>query len=75
MLSSVQVYLEVITAVLLVAVLGIISLFIAAAITGDRAVVVAASCAVMVLTAAILATRLWRLTRPRLVVEEDIGSE
>jgi MFS superfamily sulfate permease-like transporter len=75
MLSTLQLYLEVTTAVLLVAVLGIIALFIAAAITGDRTIIVGASCAIMVLTAAILAARLWRLTRPRLVLEDDIGSE
>jgi len=65
----------VITSVLLVATIGIISAFIAAAIIGDRTIVVGVSCAMMVLTAAIAGARLWRLTRPLLTAEEDTGSE
>jgi hypothetical protein len=59
-------YLEVATAVLLVAVVGIISVFIAAAFTTDRAVMVGASCAIMVVTGAVLVARLWRLSHASL---------
>ena len=75
MLSTLRVYLEVITGVLLVATVGIISALIAAGIIGDRPIVIGISCAMMVLTAGIVGARLWRLMRPLLTAEEDTGSE
>jgi hypothetical protein len=65
-MRSSELYIEGVTAVLLVAVIGIISVFIAAAFTADRAVLVGASCAMMVVTGVILVARLWRLSHPSL---------
>jgi len=75
MLSARQVYMEAITAVLLTATIAIISAFIAAAITGDRAISIGAGCIMLMPSAAVLAARLWRLTRPPLVLEEGTASE
>jgi hypothetical protein len=75
MLNTLQLYMEMIIAVLIVATIGIISLFISAGIFADRSIVVAASFAMTVLAAAILAARLWRLTRLPLVVRENDTSE
>ena len=63
MLTTPQIYLEAIAAVVLVVMAGVISAFIAVGVTEDRGVAVSASCAMMALTAAILAARLWRRTR------------
>lgn len=65
-MRSSELYVEVATAVLLVAVVGIISVFIAATFTADRNVMVGASCAMMVVTGAVLVARLWRLSHPSL---------
>jgi hypothetical protein len=72
MTSTSQLYFEVITAVLLIATIGIIAVFLAAAITSDGRIIVGASCAAMVLTAGILIARLWRLTHPPQNVAEDV---
>jgi hypothetical protein len=63
-MRSSELYFEVVTAVLLVSAIGIITVFIAAAFTADRAVMVGVSCAMMVATTAALVARLWRLSRP-----------
>jgi hypothetical protein len=75
MRSNLQVYLEAITAVLLMATIGIISGFIAAAITGERAITIATGGTMTILTGAILAARLWRLTRAPIVFEESAQSK
>jgi hypothetical protein len=75
MVSTSQLYLEVTTAVLLISTIGIIAVFLAAAITSDGVILVGASCAAMVLAAGILIARLWRLTRPPPVVAGDVQSK
>jgi hypothetical protein len=71
----VQLFFEAITAVLLMATMGIISAFIAAAISDDRAIIFATACTIALTTEAILGVRLRQLTRTALVVEEDATSE
>jgi hypothetical protein len=63
MLNTVRLYLDAVLAVAIMAALGIISGFAAAAITGDRTSVIATTAAVFFLTGAILVFRLWRTTR------------
>lgn len=75
MLSPVQLYFEAITAVLLMATMGVISAFTAAVITGDKVVALAAACTVMLIMGTILAARLRRLTRIPPIVEGNAASE
>ena len=63
MLNTVRLYLDAVLAVAIMAAFGVISGFAAAAITGDRAIVVVATAAVFVATGVVLAVRLWRMTR------------
>jgi hypothetical protein len=63
MVDTVRIYVEAGLAVAIMATLGIIAGFVAAAITGDRGVVIATTSAVFLLAGAVLAVRLWRLTR------------
>lgn len=70
MLGAPQVWMEAVTAVLLTATVAVISVFIAAAITGDRAISIGAGCIMLMSSGAVLAVRLWQLTRPPAVLRE-----
>jgi len=61
MIGSVRLYVEGALAVATMAMLALISGFVAAAITGDRTLVVTTGAVVFILTGAILAFRLWRM--------------
>lgn len=63
MLDTVRLYVDAALAIAIMATIGVIAGFAAAAITGDRATVIAATGVAFVLTGAILIFRLWRLTR------------
>jgi len=75
MRSNLQLYLEAITAVLLMSTIGVISGFIAAAITGDRTITIATGGAMTVLTGAILSARLWWLTCAPMALEGNVPSK
>lgn len=63
MLSEGQVYVEAVIAVALMAMIGVISVFIAAAVTGDRTTSILVGCAIALASAVVLVVRLWWLTR------------
>ena len=63
MLSETQVYVEAVIAVALMAMIGVISVFITAGVTGDRTMSILAGCAMLVVSGVVLVVRLWRLTR------------
>jgi hypothetical protein len=75
MRSNLQLYLQAITTVLLMSMIGVISGFIAAAITGDRTITIATGSAMTVLTGAILAACSWWRTRAPMVLEENVPSK
>ena len=73
MLDTVRLYLDATLAVAFMAVLGIISGFIADGVTGDRVLALIVAGAVFLLTGAILIVRLWRITqRPALPLDPGI---
>jgi len=61
--QGLRLYLEATVAVAIMAVLGVVAAFIAAAITGDRTLVIAAAAAAFLISGAVLMVRLWRLPR------------
>ena len=63
MLGSVRLFIEAILSVGIMATLAVISAFAAAAITGDRALVMAVGAVVFTLTGVVLAFRLWRMAK------------
>jgi len=63
MLSETQVYVEAVIAVALMAMIGVISVFITAGVTGDRTMSILVGCAMLVISGVALVVRLWRLTR------------
>jgi hypothetical protein len=62
----VRLYIEATLAVAIMATLAVISGFVAAAITGDRPLVMATVALVFVLTGVVLALRLWRMAREQM---------
>jgi hypothetical protein len=54
---------DAILAIAIMSILAILAGFAAAAVTGDRTVVILATVAVFVLSGVVLVVRLWRLTR------------
>jgi hypothetical protein len=44
--------------------IGVISVFITAGVTGDRTMSILVGCAMLVISGVALVVRLWRLTRP-----------
>jgi hypothetical protein len=70
-MRTLQVYFEAIIVVPWMVTIGIISGFIAAVATGDRAITFVAGGVMAVLTAAILLVRLWRLSRMPVASEPD----
>jgi len=64
MLSETQVYVEAVIAVALMAMIGVISVFITSGVTGDRTKSILVGCAMLLVTGVVLVVRLWRLTRP-----------
>jgi hypothetical protein len=72
MLGTVRLYIEGTLAVAIMATLAVISGFGAAAITGDRTLVMATTAVVFVLTGLVLAFRLWRMAKePALPLDLD----
>jgi hypothetical protein len=63
MFGTVRLYMEATVAVATMAALAVISGFAAAAITGDRTLVMVTAGVVFVLTGLVLVFRLWRMTR------------
>ena len=63
MLSTARLYLDTMLAVAIMAALGVIAGFAAAAITGDRAIVIGTISTVFVLTGAVIVFRFWRMTK------------
>jgi hypothetical protein len=63
MIGSVRLLIEGTLAVAIMVTLAVISAFVAAAITGDRALVTMTAALVFVLTGVVLAFRLWRMTK------------
>jgi hypothetical protein len=63
MIDTIRLYFDATLAVAIMAALGIVAGFAAAAITGDRTLVIATTAVVFVLTGAVLTVRLWRITR------------
>jgi hypothetical protein len=73
MFDTARLYLDATLAFAIMAALGVISGFAAAAITGDRATVIVTIAAVFVLTGAVLVFRLWRMIkRPALPLDRGI---
>lgn len=72
MLDTVRLYMDATLAVAVMALMGIIAGFAAAAITGDRMTVIVTTAVVFALTGAVLVFRLWRNTRkPVLPIDTD----
>ena len=63
MADTIRLYLDAALAVGIMVAFGAIAGFLAAAITGDRTLVIATTATVFALTGAALTVRLWRLTR------------
>jgi hypothetical protein len=61
MVDNLRLYVEAIVAVGIMGVLSVVAAFVAAAITGDRMLVIAAAAAAFVITGAVLMLRLWRM--------------
>ena len=74
MLNTVQIYMEAAIALALMATIGIITGFIAAAATGDRAISVGACLVMLTVSGTVLAARLWRMTRAPLLPQEPSSS-
>ena len=72
MLSTAQVYVEASIALALMSTFAIIAGLIAAGATGDRAFSFAAALVMFTASGAVLAIRLWRMTR-RVIAEETLG--
>jgi hypothetical protein len=73
MLNTVRLYLDALLAVAIMTSLATVSGFVAAAITGDRDLVIAATAAAFILTGAVLVVRLWRTTHKPAVPPLDTG--
>jgi hypothetical protein len=63
MLTEAQVCVEAVIAVAVMAMIGVISVFVAAGVTGDRTTSILVGCAMLVVSGVVLVVRLWWLTR------------
>ena len=68
MLSTVQVYVEATIAMALMVTIGLITGFIVAGITGDRAFSFGAGLVMLAVSGSVLAIRLWRMSRKSLLL-------